>query len=85
MSFLSRHPQYLRIIQVTQAEINSPTADQLADYATLYQLNERPYTRYISNGTTLVLAGEGGTAGVDVITAQAMIDASISTALISYF
>jgi hypothetical protein len=78
MSFLSRHPQYLRIIQVTQAEINSPTADQLADYATLYQLNVRPYTRYISNGTILVLAGEGGTAGVDTITAQAMIDASIT-------
>jgi hypothetical protein len=78
MSFLSRHPQYLRIIQVTQTEINSPTADQLADYATLYQLNVRPYTRYISNGTILVLAGEGGTAGVDTITAQAMIDASIT-------
>jgi hypothetical protein len=78
MSFLSRHPQYLRIIQLTQAEINSPTSDQLADYATLYQLNVRPYTRYISNGTILVLAGEGGTAGVDTITAQAMIDASIT-------
>jgi hypothetical protein len=79
MSFLSRHPQYLRIEQLTALEIGNPTADQLADYATLYQLNVRPYTRYISNGTSLVLAGEGGTAGVDVITAQTMIDSSIAS------
>jgi hypothetical protein len=78
MSFLSRNPTYLRIVQLTAAQISTPTTEQLADYSTLYQLNVRPYTRYISNGTTLVLAGEGGTAGVDTITAQTMIDASIT-------
>jgi hypothetical protein len=80
MSFLSDHPQYLRIEILTQDEIDNPTAARLADSTTLYQLDERPYTRYISDGTNFVLTA-GSSVGVDTITAQMMIDASYIKAI----
>jgi hypothetical protein len=78
MSYLSRHPQYLKLVQLSQAEISAPTPAQLADHTTIYQLNVAPYTRYISDstGTTFVLSGETGNSSVDVSTVQIMINAA---------
>jgi hypothetical protein len=51
-------------IVLTAAEIASPTADQLADTASTYQLNVAPYTRYQSSGTALApLGGSIGSSG----------------------
>ena len=79
MSFLPRNPQYLRIVQLTQAEINSATAEQIADYATIYQLNTAPFDRYVSDGTSLVLLASTSTTAIE----QALTDlsSSIGTAL----
>ncbi len=40
-------------IDLTAAQIASPTALMLADLNATYRLNVAPYTRYVSNGTTL--------------------------------
>ena len=45
---------YFIPIELTVAQIESPTADMLADVKVTYCLNEAPYTRYRSNGTILV-------------------------------
>lgn len=78
MSYLTRHPQYLRLVFLSQAEIDAPTPAQLADHTTIYQLNVAPYTRYVSNSTStaLVVSGETGSSSVDVATVQVMIDAA---------
>ena len=44
-------------IDLTAAQIAAPTAAMLADLNATYRLNVAPYTRYISDGTQLVLAG----------------------------
>ena len=53
---------YIYPIQLTQAQINAPTADMLSDVSSTYALNAAPYTRYRSNGTELLSLGsdEGG-------------------------
>lgn len=42
---------------VTAAQIASPPAEMLADLNATYRLNEPPYTRYHSDGTSLVAMG----------------------------
>lgn len=44
-------------VDLTAAQIAVPTADMIADLNAVYRLNVAPYTRYQSNGTTLVAAG----------------------------
>ena len=44
-------------IPLTQAQIDSPTADMLADTKVTYALDVAPYTRYMSNGTELKPSG----------------------------
>jgi hypothetical protein len=58
MSVLSRNPQYIKIIQLSQAEILSPTAAQLANRSSVYQLDVSPYTRYTSNGSKLDITAD---------------------------
>ena len=41
-------------VDLTAAQINAPTAAMIADLDATYRLNAAPYTRYQSNGTTLV-------------------------------
>lgn len=41
-------------VPLTAAQIASPTAEMIADTKVTYCLNVAPYTRYMSNGTTLV-------------------------------
>lgn len=41
-------------VDVTAAQINSPTAGMIADLNATYRLNVAPYTRFVSNGTRLV-------------------------------
>lgn len=41
-------------ITLTAAEIASPTAAQIANVFATFQLDVAPFTRYRSNGTTLV-------------------------------
>lgn len=43
---------------VSQDNIDNPTAQMLAHPEITYILQEAPYTRYVSNGTTLVRAGD---------------------------
>lgn len=52
-------------IDITSAQVQSPTAAMLADLNATYRLNVAPYTRFISTGQTLV--SFGGTGGSDVI------------------
>lgn len=54
---------YFNPVELTAAQIASPTEDMLAAIEVTYRLNEEPYTRYMSNGTTLVGLESGG--GVD--------------------
>lgn len=44
-------------VDLTAAQIASPTAAMLADLNATYRLNVAPYTRYQSSGTALVEAG----------------------------
>jgi len=44
-------------VDLTAAQIASPTAAMLADLNATYRLNVAPYTRYQSTGTALVEAG----------------------------
>lgn len=46
-------------IPLTAAQIASPPAEILADTQSTYQLNQSPWTRYVSNGTSLLLANNG--------------------------
>jgi len=50
-------------VQLTAAQIESPTDGMIEDLWAVYQLNEAPYTRYISNGTILVPLGNGSVDG----------------------
>ena len=54
---------YFAPVELTAAQIASPTADMLADTNATYRLNVAPYTRYMSDGTALVGLEAGG--GVD--------------------
>lgn len=45
-------------VDLTAAQIASPTAAMLADLNATYRLNESPYTRYFSDGTQLVAIGD---------------------------
>lgn len=45
-------------VPLTAAQIASPTAAMIADVISTYCLNVAPYTRYMSNGTTLVSLAE---------------------------
>ena len=47
-------------VDVTAAQISSPSAAMLADLNSTFRLNAAPWTRYRSNGTTLVLSDGGG-------------------------
>ncbi|MDO8547858.1 MAG: hypothetical protein Q7R68_10945 [Nitrospirales bacterium] len=54
-------------IQLTDAQIDAPTADMLADIQSTYALNVAPYTRYRSTGSVLQPLGSdagGGSLGV---------------------
>lgn len=46
-------------VDLTAAQIFAPTAEMIADLNATYRLNVAPYTRYQSNGTTLVSIGGG--------------------------
>lgn len=48
-------------IDLTEAELASPSALMLADVNATYRLNVPPYTRYHSTGTDLVPIGSSGT------------------------
>jgi hypothetical protein len=54
-------------IDITAAQVSAPTAAMLADLNATYRLNASPWTRYVSNGQTLV--AYGGSGGSDVIPA----------------
>lgn len=45
---------------LSQAEIDAPTQAMLDDLAATYQLNEAPYTRYYSDGDSLVPFDQSG-------------------------
>lgn len=51
------------IVDMSAAQIASPSSAQIADTNTLYQLNTAPYTLYQSNGSGLVAIGSGGGGG----------------------
>lgn len=55
--------RYADGVTLTAAQVASPPAGVVANLTATYQLNAAPYTRYQSNGTTLVSLGSGG-AGV---------------------
>jgi hypothetical protein len=57
MPFLNANPILSRLIPISQAEIDAPTAAQLADYSAMYMLEEAPYTKYHSDGVSLVPFG----------------------------
>jgi hypothetical protein len=57
MPFLHSTPILSRLIPISQAEIDAPTAAQLADYSAMYMLEEAPYTKYHSDGVSLVPFG----------------------------
>lgn len=44
-------------IDVTAAQVTSPTAAMIADINATFRLNAPPYTRYISNGQQLIEIG----------------------------
>jgi hypothetical protein len=50
MTFFTREPLIQRIVSLSQAEIDAPTTSQIGDYTSIFQLDEAPYTRYVSNG-----------------------------------
>lgn len=54
-------------IDVTAAQVATPSAAMLADLNSTFRLNVAPYTRFVSNGTALV--SFGGAGGSDVIPA----------------
>ncbi len=54
-------------IDITAAQVTSPTAAMLADLNATYRLNAAPYTRYVSNSQALVAYAGGG--GSDIIPA----------------
>ncbi len=60
--FLGTTPIVARIIVLSQAEIDAPTAAVLADYSATYMLDEAPYTRYVSTGSALITTGAGSMA-----------------------
>jgi hypothetical protein len=49
-------------IDLTAGQIASPTAEMIADLNAVFRLNVAPYTRYQSNGTTLVAVSAAGNA-----------------------
>ena len=70
------------IVELTQAQINAPTAAILASTRITYQLNVAPRTRYRSDGTSLVSLGSGGGASAwggisGAITDQADLNAAL--------
>jgi hypothetical protein len=50
-------------IDLTAGQIASPTAEMIADLNAVFRLNVAPYTRYRSNGTTMVESVSGSVAG----------------------
>lgn len=54
-------------VDLSSAQLATPTPAMLADLNATYRLNESPYTRYVSNGTDLVRQGGGG---IDVLPAD---------------
>lgn len=54
-------------VDITAAQVASPTAAMLADLNATYRLSAAPWTRYVSNGQSLV--AYGGAGGSDVIPA----------------
>ncbi len=44
-------------VDITGAQLAAPTAAMLADIDATYRLNQAPYSRFMSNGVTLVPAG----------------------------
>ena len=50
-------------VDLTAAQIASPTAEMIADLNATYRLNVSPYTRYHSDGNTLVAAASGTSPG----------------------
>lgn len=44
-------------ITITAGEVAAPTAAQLANIWATYQLNVAPYTRYRSDGTSIIAEG----------------------------
>lgn len=54
MAFLSRNSTIQRVIIVTQEQINTPTSSMLSDYTAIFQLGAAPYTRYQSDGDSLL-------------------------------
>lgn len=57
-------------IQLTAAQIASPTAAILADLNATYQLNVAPYTRYYSDGVALVSSAASGGFVTNILTAD---------------
>lgn len=51
-------------IDITAAQVTSPSAAMLADLNATFRLSVSPYTRYVSNGQTLVAYGGSGAADV---------------------
>lgn len=45
---------------LSQAQIDAPSAEMLADINATYQLNAAPYSRYYSDGIELLPLGSGG-------------------------
>ena len=54
-------------VDLTAAQIASPTAAMLADIDATYRLNTAPYTRYFSDGSELVPMGIAGGGGGEII------------------
>src|SRR5512146_1644317 len=55
-------------IDLSAAQITNPTAEILADLNATYRLNQAPYSRYYSNGESLVSIGDDNVveaAGID--------------------
>ena len=46
-------------VDITQAQVNAPTAAMIADLDATFRLSVAPYTRYQSDGTQLVPLGGG--------------------------
>lgn len=44
-------------IDVTAAQVQSPSSTMVADLNATYRLNVAPYTRYVSNGSQLISVG----------------------------
>lgn len=68
LTCLSGTMQYLQkstvdgddLVIVSASDVASPTPDMLADTKAVYQLNVAPFTRYQSDGASLVALGVGG-------------------------